>query len=145
MNGGAGGRGPYRRGATRMNMGGDDVFSMFTGGPGVSFSFSSSGPGGTTFRSFGQDGRRTRHENLQNGQRSHNTGRAGPQVLDLGEALQDMCWKMFKNCFFFVFMLQMFLGYIPSAFFGFVSNLFTSETDIYKYDFSLIGTPVYSN
>ena len=127
-----------------MNMDGDDVFSMFTGGPGVSFSFSSSGPGGA-FRYSSQDGRRERHEHVQNGQRSRGTGRPGPQVLDLGEALQALCWKMFKNCFFFMFLLQIFLGYIPSAFFGFLSNLLTSETNIHKYDFSLIESPIYSS
>ena len=147
------GGGPRRRrgGGGR---GGPDLFDMMGGGgggmsfgPGVSMSFSSfGGPGGGVhFSNMGGGGmRRQRRDGGPEVQQEGYTPDPNP-IIDIQNRIHYACSVCCRNCFSFLILWNMFGGLVPSFIYNGVANLFTADSALSRYDFSLEETATQVN
>ena len=125
---------------------GGGMGGMHMGGPGVSFSFTSMGPGGTTFYSSSGGGPRQRRPNRENieGFGQSQARQRGPfeqtQFQTPNQILRDCCMGCFKNIFGVILFFQILTGYLPQLLSNIGTQYLTNDSNIYKYNFSLIPT-----
>jgi len=143
--------GPRRRGGGGGRRGGGDpLFDLLSGGGGGGMSFG--GPGvSMSFSSFGGPGGGVRYTSGGGGPRRRGPG-AGPEVqqegyvpdpnpiIDLQNRIHYACSVCCRNCFTFLLLWNMFGGLVPSFIYNGVANLFTSDSALSRYDFSLSAT-----
>jgi hypothetical protein len=107
---------------------------MFGGGfpgGGATFTFTSMGPGGrTTFYQSGGGGRRRGdpHHDLEEEQRRRQQQQPA--------TVADYCMHLFKQCFYIMFMMQVFLGVGPGYFIGLITYFLSSEANIDRWSWS---------